>query len=236
MFLKPKMLIRNILKLLGFKIIRINSPNAQGIPIESPILYNSKEQINAFYSDPEAVEEYLEPKRLDFYEKIVNISDKKHFDFQNKIIADIGCGTGHFLLKVEEYLRKNRITATLYGLEFSEVAIQIAKEIVPHASFIQHDIYTEYRQKNEFDIIYCLEVLEHLLYPEKAMKNIVKMCSNCGKIFITVPDGRLDTFEGHINFWSPEGWKVFIEQSCDWTGLDFEIGLFDKTNYAILCK
>lgn len=229
-----KILIQKFFNLLGYQIIRIMPPNAQGLIIKSPILHNTKEQLNVFYSDSEIVRQYLTPERINFYQKIIKLSEEKLFDFEGKSIVDIGCGTGHFLLALEEYLNKNDIRANLFGLEFSEAAIRIAKKTIPNASFIQYDIYDETCAGNQFDIIYCMEVLEHLLYPDKALKNICKMCSIHGKTLITVPDGRHDTFDGHINFWSPEGWKVFIEQNCECLGLNYEVGTMNKTNFAII--
>ena len=52
---------------------------------------------------------------------------------------------------------------------------------------------------------------------------------------ITVPNGRIDTFEGHINFWSPESWKVFIESNISDQEFEVKVGLIDNlTNFAIL--
>jgi len=47
-----------------------------------------------------------------------------------------------------------------------------------------------------------------------------------GSLLITVPNGRLDTFDGHINFWSPESWEVFIKKNT--AGNEVEIGTIQK--------
>lgn len=83
-------------------------------------------------------------------------------------------------------------------------------------------------------MLFCTEVLEHLLFPDKALKNILKMIANNGTLLVTVPNGRTDTYKGHINFWSPESWKVFIETNCE--GFSYDIGLTKDSgdNYAII--
>ena len=87
----------------------------------------------------------------------------------------------------------------------------------------------------KFDIVFCTEVLEHLLYPHIALQNIIHLSQDSGVIMITVPNGRIDTFEGHINFWSPESWKVFIESNISDQEFEVKVGLIDNlTNFAIL--
>lgn len=53
-------------------------------------------------------------------------------------------------------------------------------------------------------------------------------------ILITVPNGRTDQYEGHINFWSPESWEVFIKNNTG--GLSVRTGIFNdkKNNYAVI--
>jgi 2-polyprenyl-3-methyl-5-hydroxy-6-metoxy-1,4-benzoquinol methylase len=74
-----------------------------------------------------------------------------------------------------------------------------------------HDIYDSLN--NPYDIIICTEVLEHLEYPEESLKNMLLSLNNGGKLIISVPDGRKDTFFGHINFWSPESFKIFVGET-----------------------
>jgi hypothetical protein len=61
------------------------------------------------------------------------------------------------------------------------------------------------------------------------------MLANEGVLVVTVPDGRNDTFLGHINFWSPESWKIFIEAQCK--DFKYETGQVDGgANYAFIFK
>ena len=106
----------------------------------------------------------------------------------------------------------------------------MAKERVRSAEFQVNDIYEKI--DDNFDIILCTETLEHLLCPDKVLRNFIFMTNSSGIIFLTVPDGRKDNFGRHINFWSPESWKIVIEQFS--SALKFETGyLREDVLYAI---
>ena len=191
--------------------------------------HNTQERLNEIYSDPEFVAEYLSTERLEFYAKTANLLPEKGIEYTDKHIADAGCGTGDLL----RFIHENFDASSLTGLEYSQAALEICKTNLSEAEFQYFDIYEQYNL--EFDIIFCIEVLEHLLHPDKALLNILSMISKSGIALITVPDGRVDTFDGHINFWSPESWAIFIENNC--SGLDVETGFIDdKINFAIITK
>ena len=102
-------------------------------------------------------------------------------------------------------------SASLTGADFSESKISNCRILYPQIDFEVRDIYNQL--KSSYDLILCTEVLEHLLYPDRALKMLLNGINEHGSIFITVPNGRLDSFSGHINFWSPESWKVFLEEN-----------------------
>lgn len=71
------------------------------------------------------------------------------------------------------------------------------------------------------------------------LKNLIGMVDKSGIALVTVPDGRIDTFEGHINFWSPESWEVFVKDLVG-NGFDVETGILlgggsnSMTNFATI--
>lgn len=217
---------------IGIYRISINKPkedNAQGLPIIDPIHHNTLKRLNEIFSKPKFVKEYISPERIAFYHIIVKLCLDKGITFNQKTVADIGCGTGHLL----KFISEEFDDVTITGFEYSDAAIKVAKTTCPKATFFKFDIYQGTYQK--FDVVFCIEVLEHLLYPDEALKNCLKIILNGGTLIITVPNGRNDTYLGHINFWSPESWKVFIETNCE--GLQFDTGLTESgANYAIILK
>ncbi len=85
-----------------------------------------------------------------------------------------------------------------------------------------------------------MDVLEHLLYPDRALRHLMDMVAPEGTLMLAVPNGRYDHFAGHINFWSPESWRVFLEVNSP--GWQIETGVTGNgrlagtqhVNYAIL--
>jgi 2-polyprenyl-3-methyl-5-hydroxy-6-metoxy-1,4-benzoquinol methylase len=160
----------------------------------SAVRHNTLESMNSFYSDPQAVMDYVSPERITFYKNIINILLQHRVQLSGKSIVDVGCGTGHLL----SFIKKDHEPISVTGLEYSVNAITIAKNVMPEADYYLYDIYS--KPQSTHDIVLCTEVLEHLLHPDKAIQNLISMAKPNGVIFITVPNGRLDTYDGHINF------------------------------------
>ena len=228
--LKP--VIKRIFSLVGLGIYRLPPPGTNGNTPHKPVVksalhHNSKEGLNSFYSDKEAVESYLDPG---FYQRLIDLLASNGVDYHQKRVADVGCGTGGLL----NALKTQAQTQSLTGLEYSENALAIARAQVSGVEFCDFDIYEG--SARQFDVIFCIETLEHLLHPDKALENIVKMLAPSGAALLTVPNGRIDTFEGHINFWSPESWNVFLKSVCN--GCSINSGLIEngENNYAVITK
>ena len=96
------------------------------------------------------------------------------------------------------FVNEEFVPAANYGYEFSRKAIEIAKKRFPSATFEYKNLYDQ--PEGHFDFIFCTEVLEHILNPQLVFKNLLAMMKNKAGLIITVPDGRKDSFEGHINF------------------------------------
>jgi 2-polyprenyl-3-methyl-5-hydroxy-6-metoxy-1,4-benzoquinol methylase len=128
----------------------------------------------------------------------------------------VGCGNGMLLKMLDENFGLSSQT----GMEYAKEAIEVARQVNPDASYLVHDITSPYPER--FDAVVSTEVLEHILRPIEAIKNMLAMMGDGGVLLITVPNGRNDTFSGHINFWSPESWEVFIEENSG--GLEFVTG------------
>ena len=229
--LRPvKKIVLGMFDKLGYTIIKKNALDSKWIKVDNAIEHNSKDQMDKFYSDNTALTNYFDRERIEFYNEIVSFAKQKHVFSEVQSIVDAGCGTGHLL----EYLKKEFGFSKATGLDFSSEAIKVAKNKFPHFDFHEFDIYKGWNEK--FDLILCTEVIEHLLYPEDALINLLSMMTNKGTLIITVPNGRLDTFGGHINFWSPESWDVFIKKNTK--GLHSETGLIhnNTANYAVIKK
>ena len=106
----------------------------------------------------EDVEEYHRPYAQSRYYFLWTVIADRVRRSSFRRVLEIGCGPGQlaaFLLDqgVEQYA----------GLDFSPVAVEMARTNVPGARFVVDDartssIYTEF----EYDVIICTEVLEHI--------------------------------------------------------------------------
>lgn len=132
-------------------------------------------------------------------------------------ILDAGCGEGFTLSKFHEL----KIGEQLEGIDFSEDAIGIGHKLYPYLNIRQADIYNLSYRNNSFDLVTCMEVLEHLENPKKALKEVVRVSSKY--ILLTVPNEPLFTIFnytrwgkdiGHINKWTPGKFELFIKRNA----------------------
>lgn len=86
-----------------------------------------------------------------------------------KTIADIGCGEGSNLF----FLKEEFPHAKLYGFDLSNTALETAKLNV-NAEFTILDIQKEIPKEN-FDLVFCSDVVEHLENDVDAIKNIKRI-------------------------------------------------------------
>lgn len=194
---------------------------ATSVKLINPIIHNTQKSMDIFYSDSENLKVLSSNDQFIFYEEVIGLLKKIDHDYSDIEVADFGCGIGGLLEAFQKLYPSNK----LFGYDFSTEAIRIAKTNMPNASFAVCDFMEEQLNKN-FDIIFCTEVLEHMLNPKEFIRNISKNIKEKGLMIFTVPDGRQDTFYGHINFWSPESWLIFLEEI--FPSENIEVGPLDK--------
>lgn len=86
-------------------------------------------------------------------------------------VLDAGCAEGFGLNNI----RKNRSVKRLAGLDRSVESIALGKKLHPFIKFTKGDIYQMKYQTNQFDLVICTEVLEHLTNPERALKELIRV-------------------------------------------------------------
>ena len=93
---------------------------------------------------------------------------------RKKKIIDLGCGEG---VLVEEYRRK--------GFDITGLDLNFQSKFVKKGSLLDPKL-----PKNYYDLILCLDVIEHLHFHEQkiAIDNMAKMLKPGGKLFITIPN------------------------------------------------
>ena len=193
---------RSLLKRCGYSVVRTREGVAD---IVCSPLDHERDSLGydiIWSQEGFARRKYLDRERLRFYHALRD-HIKSRVDIQTVTsVVDVGCGPGYMLRLVAELNPE----AKLMGLDFSAEVLKLASEICPSATFQKHDIYDELEETS--DLAVCSEVLEHLDYPRKALDQLT--CST-SSVVLTVPNGRTDTYPGHINFWSMRSWEVFLE-------------------------
>lgn len=133
-------------------------------------------------------------------------------------ILDAGCGEGFFSALLHgEFPR-----SCIIGCDGAEEALEVARTIAPGVDFEKANLYELPYADQEFDLVVCSEVLEHLNDPAKALTELERVGR---KILVTVPHepwfrlgnllalhnvSRLGDPIDHINHWSFGGFKRFI--------------------------
>lgn len=150
---------------------------------------------------------------------------EKSIKYDGADIADIGCGVGTMFYILDSKWKPKSMT----GYEFSINAIKVAEELMPSAKFIQHDIYQSIEE--QYDVVFCHEVIEHLEDPEIAVQNMCKTLKKGGKLIIAVPNARTDFFIGHVNFWSIESLNSFIRKNSIYP---YEVGYYTYNQLFVI--
>lgn len=154
-------------------------------------------------------------------EKIVNHIARlcAEADKEKVKILDAGCGEGF----ISDLIYRNVENIQITGLEYTEEALKIARQMNQNIIFVQGDIYQMPFEDNAFDIVLCTEVLEHLEKPDSALQELARVAEHT--VFLTVPDepwfcmgnlfalknvSRLGNPIDHINHWTYRGFVKYI--------------------------
>jgi 2-polyprenyl-3-methyl-5-hydroxy-6-metoxy-1,4-benzoquinol methylase len=88
-------------------------------------------------------------------------------------ILDAGCGEGF----VVSYLLQGNDRLAITGIDCSPQAIEMARQMVPGVLFNVGDLREMPYGDDSFDLVMCLEVLEHLPDPHKGLRELRRVTS-----------------------------------------------------------
>ena len=127
---------------------------------------------------------------------------------------ELGCGEGFSTQRLATMLPVN---VTLEASEYVAHLVPRARELNPGILVTEESVYDLKHKDDSFDLIFLLEVLEHLDYPDRALVEIRRALKPGGVLVLGVPREplwcglnmargkyltRLGNTIGHLNHWS----------------------------------
>jgi 2-polyprenyl-3-methyl-5-hydroxy-6-metoxy-1,4-benzoquinol methylase len=133
-------------------------------------------------------------------------------------LLDAGCGEGETIERLTGLLPRE-----ITGVDLNAESVAFASERIPSGDFRVADVTDLPFDDDSFDLVLCLEVLEHIPGPEAAVVELARVCR--GDIVISVPSepwfrlgslARGKYLEGwgnhpeHVNHWNPRSLEAFL--------------------------
>lgn len=165
-------------------------------------------------------------KLLDGYFKSVEELVQSSGILQHKKIKaiELGCGEGFSTQRLRDMLPGS---VELHASEYVKALVPKASKRNPGVKVTQESVYETNHKDNSFELVFLLEVLEHLDYPDLALKEIARILKPDGYLVLGVPREPLwcslnmargkylrhfGNTPGHLNHWSSLMLKRFISK------------------------
>jgi trans-aconitate methyltransferase len=125
-------------------------------------------------------------------------------------ILDVGCGVGNLLNEIH----KKYPGIILNGTEYAQSGLEVAKKRIPDGKFQLLDLSKECLP-NLYDLVTCIDVLEHIPEDTTALQNLRSMTHKY--MLVVVPLGPLFEIEktrvGHVHGYSCREFENKLRQS-----------------------
>ena len=127
----------------------------------------------------------LNPVRTDFI--------KNRIDLKDKTLIDVGCGGGLLCENLAEHSKEVK------GIDMSNEAIEIAKthQTLKNLKIDYEEIALESllkKSRKKYDVLTCMELVEHVPDPEKLIKDCVKITNRKADLFFSTLNRNLISY------------------------------------------
>lgn len=167
-----------------------------------------------------ASQQSLGVSHLDIYNKVINIFSLKQL--HRGSILDVGAGLGDFIK-----LLKERTTHSFF-------AVDLMFSDIPGVEWFVQDLNKNLQfQDEKFDVLTCLEVLEHVENPRKLVREMARVLKPGGHMILSTPNNEswrsilAYIFRGHFVAFENSSYpahitamnKIDLYRMCDESGL-----------------
>jgi 2-polyprenyl-3-methyl-5-hydroxy-6-metoxy-1,4-benzoquinol methylase len=171
------------------------------------------------WTSPQAVRTYLNPERINFYHTLIDVALASGVELEGRTVLDVGTCSGYLLRIIGAMFG----TTHLAGTDYYEECVRLSEGLVPGAKIFRAAVADLAESDETYDVIFCTEVLEHILDTETPIPTMLDRISPGGALVVTVPNGTYDftpamtsedgtSFVGHVNFWSERSWDFYIDR------------------------
>jgi ubiquinone/menaquinone biosynthesis C-methylase UbiE len=151
-----------------------------------------------------------------FFKKVLDLLPKEAGQFS---LLEVGCGEGYVL----ERIRTRFPQARLGALDISGAAVTKAKQRVSGADIMVGSALELPYPDNSFDQVLCLEVLEHVPDPDRALSELIRVSKQ--QVILSVPHepwfswgsflrgkywAQLGRHPEHVHFWNKKSLAKFL--------------------------
>lgn len=108
---------------------------------------------------------------------------------------DVGCNLGYAVEAA------GKLGFDAHGIDVDEKAVEMAKQDFPNWFFELTNVKEFAQTEMQFDLVYCSEVIEHVPDFRDFAKDIAKLVSPGGVLFLTTPDAGHFKTPGNLLDW-----------------------------------
>ena len=145
-------------------------------------------ELKAYFKDPNIVTSWWKPEEGSYkfwHEQEFKILDKYLKTEPSWLVLDAACGQGRF---ARYYAKKG---CRVHALDINPQMLNIAREraqaegVIDRVEFFEDDVETFSKNNIEYDIVTCMDAIDHMDDLTQAIKNLVKPLKKDGKFILT---------------------------------------------------
>ena len=147
-------------------------------------------------------------------------------------LLDIGCADGVFTNEISKVLQKN---SPITAVDIYKPSVQFAQKTFKHITFRTAPAEKLPFKTKSFDIVTCLEMLEHVENPNIVLKEIKRVLKKGGIAIILLPQETL-LFQTIWWLWTRLKGKVWNHAHFQHFYFDETVKLLEKNGFAVTIK